>query len=68
MTNFNTNDKVSWNSPQGRVQGLIIRKVTTNGTYEGLDVTASRDEPRYVVKSSTTGKVATHRPDSLSPQ
>ena len=66
MTDYKINDRVSWNSPQGRVQGTVLKKLTSNSEYEGLQVTATVDEPRYVVKSSSTCKVAAHKADGLN--
>ena len=66
MTSFKVNDRVSWDSPQGRVQGTVVKKLTSNTEYQGLDVAASNDDPCYVVQSSSTGKVAAHKADSLT--
>lgn len=66
MPDFKANDKVSWNSPQGQTHGTIVKKVTSDTNYEGLDITASQDNPRYIVKSAKSGKYAAHKPDSLS--
>ena len=68
MTDLNAHDKVAWNSPQGKVQGTVVKKVISDSEYEGLTITASVEEPRYVVKSSSSGKVADHKADSLSKQ
>lgn len=68
MTNFKAHDKVTWNSPQGKVQGTVVKKMISDSEYEGLTITASSKEPRYVVKSSSSGKVAAHKADSLSKQ
>ncbi len=68
MSDFKVNDKVTWNSPQGQVQGTIVKKVTSDSEYQGLTITASQAEPRYVVKSSSTGKVAAHKAYSISKQ
>ena len=66
MTNFKAHDKVTWNSPQGKVQGTVIKKITSDAQYEGLVITANPEEPRYVVRSSSSGKAAAHKAESLS--
>ena len=68
MPEYTVSEKVHCNSPQGRVQGTIIKKVTSDNEYESLSITTSHDDPRYVVKSYSTGKLAAHKGDSLSKQ
>jgi len=65
MTNFRTHDTVYWNTPQGITYGEIIQKVITTGNFHGLSLTASRNDPLYVVKSARSGELAAHRPDGL---
>ena len=36
-----------------------------NRNQKGTKVRASEDDPRYVVESDKSGKVAAHKPDSL---
>ncbi len=65
MKNFALGTMVAWNTPQGETRGRIVKKVTNDTTYQGLQITASRDNPRYIVQSDTSGKFAAHKPDSL---
>ncbi len=63
-------DKVAWNTPQGETTGTVKKKLTEdervgNDGQKGTKVTASEDDPRYVVESDKTGKVAAHKPDAL---
>jgi hypothetical protein len=63
-------DKVAWNTPQGETTGKVKRKLTSdervgNKGQKGTKVTASEDDPRYLVESDKSGKVAAHKPDSL---
>jgi Hypervirulence associated proteins TUDOR domain len=63
-------DRVVWNTPQGETEGKVIDKLTRparvgNPGQKGTKVTASEDDPRYVVESEQSGKVAAHKPDAL---
>lgn len=63
-------DSVSWESPQGSIQGQIIKKITKNETVKVGDnknrkVKASAVDPKIIVKSSKTGKQAVHTPRSI---
>lgn len=66
MTDFKIHDKVTWNTSQGSTKGEIVKKMTEDGEYQGLQISASKDDPRYVVRSEATGKVAAHKADALS--
>ena len=65
MANFRNHDTVYWNSPQGITYGEIIQKVVRTGNFHGLNITASRNDPSYVVKSARSGELAAYRPDGL---
>lgn len=54
-------DHVEWNSEAGFVRGTIIKKITTPVKFKGYTVHASKEEPRYMIKSDTTEHVAVHR-------
>jgi len=63
-------DDVAWNTPQGETTGKVERRLTSdarigNSGQKGTKVSASEDDPRYVVKSDKSGKVAAHKPGSL---
>ena len=63
-------DRVAWNTPQGRTTGTVKEKLTRprrvgNSGQKGTRVNASPDDPRFLVESDKTGKVAAHRPESL---
>ncbi|MDB5825074.1 MAG: hypothetical protein JWR21_3778 [Herminiimonas sp.] len=61
-----TGDEVKWNTPQGETTGTVEQKLTEPTAVKGHRVTASKDDPEYLVKSSKSGKVAAHKPDALS--
>ncbi len=67
---FNKGDKVEWNSPQGKVEGEVKEKITSEKTVGGgkgggQRVKGSKDDPRYRVESDKTGAEAAHKPDAL---
>ena len=63
-------DRVAWNTPQGKTTGTVEEKVTgrkrvANKGQKGTEVKGSKEDPRYVVKSESSGKKAAHKADSL---
>ncbi len=63
-------DKVEWETPQGKTEGTVKRKITgeeriANPGQKGQKVKGSEDDPRYVVESERTGKQAAHKPEAL---
>jgi Hypervirulence associated proteins TUDOR domain len=62
---FKRGDSVSWNTPQGHTRGKAKRKLTSDTTVGGQKITASKDEPRYLVVSDKTGAEAAHKPEAL---
>jgi len=65
MAKFRTHDTVYWNTPQGITYGEIIQKIVRTGSFHGLSITASRNDPWYVIKSARSGELAAYRPDGL---
>lgn len=63
---FKQGDKVSWNTPQGKTTGKVVRKLTSDTEIDGTKISASKDDPRYLVESDKTGKRAGHKPSALS--
>ena len=62
---FEEGDKVEWNTPQGKTQGTVIKKLTSRTRVGGQTVAASEKDPRYLVESEKSGKEAAHKPDAL---
>ena len=62
---FKRGDHVSWNSEAGRVSGRITRVLTSERTFKGYTVHASKDEPQYEIKSDKTDHIAMHRGSAL---
>ena len=62
---FKTGDKVSWNSVQGRVDGVVKKKLTAPTDIKTHHVVASSDHPQLLVESAGSGRVAAHKPAAL---
>ena len=65
MTDFSTGDRVSWATSQGRTQGEIIEKKTSDFNFAGQTFHASKDEPAFIVKSEKTDAEAAHKASAL---
>ncbi len=63
---FDQGDKVEWNTPQGKTRGTVKKMLTSDTEVGGQKITASVNDPRYLVESEKSGKEAAHRPDALS--
>lgn len=59
-------DRVSWGTPQGRTQGTIVEKKTTDFQLAKQKFTASEDEPKFIVESEKTGARAAHAASALN--
>jgi hypothetical protein len=62
---FRQGDTVEWNTPQGKTRGTV-KKLTSDTEVGGQRITASEDDPRYLVESEKSGKEAAHKPDALN--
>jgi hypothetical protein len=58
-------DRVSWSTPQGRTQGRIVERKTSDFQLAKQQWRASEDEPMFVVESEKTGAQAAHEPSAL---
>ena len=58
-------DRVSWNTSQGRTQGKVVEKRTSDFQFDGQKFTASDDEPSYIVESEKSGDRAAHKGSAL---
>ncbi len=58
-------DKVKWGASQGETHGVVEKKQTTDTKIKTHEVTASKDDPQYIVKSDKTGAEAAHKPDAI---
>jgi Hypervirulence associated proteins TUDOR domain len=62
---FKQGDTVEWNTPQGKTQGTVKKKLTSSTEVGGQNINASEDDPRYLLESEKSGKEAAHKPDTL---
>jgi hypothetical protein len=61
---FRRGDRVEWNFGRGKAVGTVQRKLTEPTVIGRQRVAASRDDPRYLVKTES-GKEAAHKPTAL---
>ena len=62
---FKRGDRVEWNYRGRRVVGTVQRRLTERTEIAGRVVAASKDDPRYVVRSEKSGKRTTRRAQVL---
>jgi hypothetical protein len=58
-------DKVEWDTSQGKTSGTVEKKQVTDTKIKSHKVSASKDDPQFVVKSDKTGNKAAHKPEAL---
>lgn len=63
---FHKGDKVEWSSGSGTATGEVQEYITEDQTVDGNKVSASKDDPRYLVKNDSTGNVSGHKAEALS--
>jgi hypothetical protein len=62
---FRRGDRVEWNFRGRKVIGTVRRRLTSRTLINDQVVAASKEDPRYVVRSEKTGKETVRRPDAL---
>ena len=62
---FKRGDRVEWNFRGRTVSGRVRRRLTSRTEIDGKVVAASKDDPRYVVRSDKSGKETTRRAEAL---
>jgi hypothetical protein len=62
---FKVGDQVEWNSEAGRVRGMIQKIITSEITFKGYTVHASKEKPQYLIKSDKTAHLAMHKGSAL---
>ena len=65
MTDFSSGDRVSWATPQGRTQGEVVERKTSDFQFAGHTFRASANEPAFIVKSEKTDAEAAHKAGAL---
>ena len=62
---FKVGDHVEWNSEAGCIRGTIREKHSSEITFKGYTVHASKEEPQYLIKSDKTDHLAMHKGSAL---
>jgi Hypervirulence associated proteins TUDOR domain len=62
---FKRGDRVEWSFRGRKVTGRVRRRLTARTEVGGRVVAASKDDPRYVVRSDRSGKETARRPAAL---
>ena len=62
---FKRGNRVEWNFRGRRVTGTVRRRLTSRTVINGRAVAASKDDPRYLVRSDKSGKETTRRAETL---
>ncbi|KAF2442248.1 hypothetical protein P171DRAFT_64394 [Karstenula rhodostoma CBS 690.94] len=57
--------KVQWKALPGLVDGDVVEVAYEETTIEGKAVKASKEDPRIVLRSSSSGKIAVHKPEAV---
>jgi surface antigen len=65
MADFSKGDRVSWATSQGRTQGEVVEKKTSDFEFADQHFRATSDEPAFIVKSEKTGAEAAHKGSAL---
>jgi hypothetical protein len=63
--NLRPGNKVSWNTSRGKTTGVIKKKLTHDTQIKTHKVSASKENPEYLVESEKSGKQAAHKPAAL---
>ncbi len=58
-------DSVIWDTPQGETHGKVVEKITGTAKAGGHTAKASKQQPKFRVKSDKSGKEAIHKPEEL---
>jgi len=62
---FKKGDAVEWNASGGKVRGTVKKKLTSPSDIKGHHVSASAENPEYLVQSDKTGAEAAHKAEAL---
>jgi len=64
---FKRGDRVEWSFRGATVRGTVRRRLTKRTEIDGRVVAASKDDPRYVVRTERSGRELARRPAVLRP-
>ncbi len=62
---FRRGDRVEWNFRGRTVTGRVRKRLVERTEVNGQVVAATKDEPRYLVRSDASGKETFRRPEAL---
>ena len=62
---FKSGDKVTWGTSQGKTEGTVEKKVTSETHIKGHTAKPTKDESQFVVESAKSGKTTVHKPENL---
>jgi len=62
---FKKGDHVEWDTPQGKTEGTVEKKLTEPTKIKSHEVKASKGNPEYLVETDKSHKEAAHKPDEL---
>ncbi len=62
---FKRGDRAEWSFRGRTVTGRVRKRLTARTEVGGQAVAASKDDPRYVVRSDKSGKETVRRPAAL---
>jgi hypothetical protein len=62
---YKVGDQVKWKTSKGFTAGEVVEIVTLQSDAEQYHVNASKNMPKYKVKSAKTGKKAVHKAEAL---
>jgi hypothetical protein len=65
MAEFESGDRVKWNSHGGEAHGTVEKKQVSRTRIKGHVVAASPEHPQFIVRTDE-GKRAAHKPGALS--
>lgn len=63
---FKRGDPVEWNFRGRIIVGRVRKRLTSRTEVSGQVIAASKDDPRYLVRSDKTGKETARRPSALT--
>ncbi|VVT13480.1 conserved hypothetical protein [Sphingomonas sp. EC-HK361] len=61
MADLKKGDKVTWKSHGGTAHGTVEKKQTSPTRIKSHKVSATKDDPQYIVRSDNGGKAAHKR-------
>lgn len=62
---FERGDRVAWSYRGRTVVGTVRKRLTARTEVGGRVVSATKDDPRYLVRSEKSGKETARRPGAL---